>query len=329
MRTISSLAKSFKFVAAALLVASLIATAACGSRSSESTAGTKPVIKIGYLPITHAGPLYVEEETGGGDFDAFKLELVKFGSWPDMMDALNSGKIDGASVLMELAMKAKEQGIDLKAVALGHKDGNVIVVANDINRVQDLKGKSFAIPSTFSTHNILLYQMLKKAGMAYSDVKAVELAPAEMPAALASGRVAGYVVAEPFGAKSVVIHKGKVLYQSQDLWDNSVDCGLVLRGDLIRKEPEAVQAFVSEYAKAGRKAETKDAEVKRIFKKYMNLNDDELNLSLQWIKYDDLKIEEAPYEQLRSYLMEMGLSDHPPAYKDFVDPSFMNKVSEQ
>jgi len=35
---------------------------------------------------------------------------------------LNSGKVDGASMLIELAMKAKEQGIDLKAVALGHRE---------------------------------------------------------------------------------------------------------------------------------------------------------------------------------------------------------------
>ena len=42
------------------------------------------------------------------------MELVKFGSWPDLMDALNTGRIDGASVLAELAMKANELGIDLK-----------------------------------------------------------------------------------------------------------------------------------------------------------------------------------------------------------------------
>lgn len=77
------------------------------------------------------------------------------------MDALNSGKVDGASMLIELAMKAKEQDIDLKVVALGHRDGNVVVVSEDINKVEDLKGKNFAIPSKLSTHNILLYIMLK------------------------------------------------------------------------------------------------------------------------------------------------------------------------
>jgi len=54
----------------------------------------------------------------------------------ELVDALNSGKVDGASMLIELAMKAKEQGIDLKAVALGHRDGNVVVVSKDINKLK-------------------------------------------------------------------------------------------------------------------------------------------------------------------------------------------------
>ena len=43
------------------------------------------------------------------------------------MDALNSGRIDGASTLIELAMKSKAEGLEYKAVALGHHEGNVIM----------------------------------------------------------------------------------------------------------------------------------------------------------------------------------------------------------
>lgn len=43
------------------------------------------------------------------------------------MDALNSGRIDGASTLIELAMKSKQKGSNIKAVALGHHEGNVIM----------------------------------------------------------------------------------------------------------------------------------------------------------------------------------------------------------
>ncbi|MEJ8545207.1 ABC transporter substrate-binding protein [Brevibacillus borstelensis] len=319
-----------KWMAYLILFAMLVSLAACGQGKEQPGTGAsgdgKRTIKIGYLPITHAAPLYIEDELGKGKFAHFRLELVKFGSWPDLMDALNTGKIDGASVLIQLAMKAKEQGIDLKAVALGHRDGNVVVTANDIRSVADLKGKSFAIPHKFSTHNILLYQILKQAGFAYADVNVVELPPAEMPAALAEGRIAGYVVAEPFGAKSVVIEKGKPFLQSEELWKDSVDCALVLRGELIRNDRKAAEEFVAEYAKAGEKAESKDEQVKSILSTYMNVDDKVLDLSLQWIAYDHLRLDEAAYQKLQAYMIEMGLSEKPPTYEEFVDHSFMDKA---
>ncbi|MGG1597420.1 ABC transporter substrate-binding protein [Paenibacillus naphthalenovorans] len=319
-----------KAVILILLVVMLIHLAACGKTEGDSGHSSADsdlkTIKIGYLPITHAAPLYIEEELGKQHFKHFKLELVKFGSWPDLMDALNTGRIDGASVLVELAMKAKEQGIDLKAVALGHKDGNVIVASNDIHQVADLKGKKFAIPHKFSTHHVLLYEMLKKAGLQYSDVDVVELAPAEMPAALAEGRISGYVVAEPFGAKSVVIKKGKALFQSEEIWKDSVDCALVMRGEILNNHKEASREFITEYLKAGEKAELKDEEAKQILGKYMNIEKDVLDLSLQWISYGDLKLTEEAYEQLRQYMIEMGLSNNPPSFQDFVDNSFIDQV---
>ncbi|EIJ78198.1 NlpA lipoprotein [Bacillus methanolicus PB1] len=320
--------KLMRAFALSLLIMNLIILSACGSNqlSSGSSGGGKRTIKIGYLPITHALPLYIEEETGKKNFKNIKLELVKFGSWPELMDALNTGRIDGASVLVQLAMKAKEQGIDLKAVALGHRDGNVLVTSKDINRVEDLKGKNFAIPHKFSTHNILLYQMLKKAGLQYDDVNVIELPPAEMPAALSEGRISGYVVAEPFGALSVAKDKGKVLFQSQDLWVNSVCCALVLRNEFIRKENKAAQELVNEYIKGGEMAELKDERTHKISSKYMKVDKKVLDLSFQWISYDDLRLNESSYEELRKYMNETGLSKNPPTYEEFVDNSLIDKA---
>lgn len=320
--------KSYKKLLS-LLIISLLAVSLAACRSNPSTAGKsvneeKRVVKIGYLPITHAVPLYLENEQDS--FKNFRLELVKFGSWPELMDALNTGRIDGASVLVTLALKAKEQGIDLKAVALGHRDGNVLVAANDINSVEDLKGKNFAIPHKFSTHNILLYQMLKQAGLKYEDVKAIELPPAEMPAALSEGRISGYVVAEPFGAVSVAINKGKVLYQDTDIWKDSIDCALVLRNDFIQKENEVAQEFVNEYVKAGELAEKKDDHTLTASSKYMKVDKEVMDLSFQWISYDDLRVNQSSYDQLTKTLVEMGLSENPPSYEEFVDNSLFDKA---
>jgi NitT/TauT family transport system substrate-binding protein len=306
-------------------IISIFSLIACGSdEGSSGEDGGKRTVKIGYLPITHAVPLYLENEQES--FGNFDLELIKFGSWPELMDALNTGRIDGASVLVTLAMKAKEQGIDLKAVALGHRDGNVLVTSKDVNSVEDLKGKNFAIPHKFSTHNILLYQMLTQAGLKYEDVNVIELPPAEMPAALSEGRVSGYVVAEPFGALSVSMDNGKVLFQDKDVWADSIDCALVLRNDFIQKENEIAQEFVNEYLKAGELAELKDSHTHDVSSKYMKVEKEVMDLSFQWISYDDLRVNESSYNVLVESLVEMGLSEDPPSYEEFVDNSLFDKA---
>lgn len=309
-----------------MLLLLLLTVTGCNfsSNGNSSENGEKRTVKIGYLPITHAMPLFIEKELA--EYEGFNLELIKFGSWPELMDALNTGRIDGASVLITLAMKAKEQGIDLKAVALGHQDGNVLVTAKDIHNVKDLKDKNFAIPHKFSTHNILVYQMLKQNGLQYSDIPAIEMPPAEMPAALSQGRISGYVVAEPFGAASIEADTGKVLYQDNQIWQNSIDCALVLRGEFIEKERDIAQEFVNYYVKAGKQAQLKDAHTFEMSSKYMKANKEVMDISLQWIQFDDLKIYEEDYNELSEALIEMGLQENPPSYEAFVDHSLIEKV---
>lgn len=314
-----------------LLVTSVVIginLAGCGKKDEAAlkTQSEVKTLKIAYLPITHALPLFVENEFPKENFKNVKIELVKFGSWTELADALNAGKVDGASMLIELAIKAKEQGIDLKTVALGHRDGNVVVVSKDINKVDELKGKTFAIPSKLSTHNILLHIMLKNNGLSDSDVNVVELPPAEMPAALSEGRISGYIVAEPFGAKSVANGKGKTLFESQELWENSVCCGLVLRNDFIKNNKAAAEEFVREYVKAAQKAEAKDSSIGDITGKYLKLEQNVLDLSLKWISYQNLNLSEKDYKELSNYMLEMGLSKNPPQYSEFVDNTFIEKV---
>lgn len=305
-----------KITALTLSLALALSATACGSKDESND---ENVVKIAYLPITHSLAALEEAdelETG----DGIKVELVKYGSWPELLDALNTGRVDGASVLIELAMKSKQEGIGLKAVALGHRDGNVVIVSNDINTAADLKGKTFAIPHRQSSHNILLNETLATAGLTVDDVNVTELAPTEMPSALASGQIDGYCVAEPFGAMGVSLGAGKVLYSSEELWPDSLCCGLVLTDKFIEERPEQAKEFVQSYKAAGNNLDKEKA--KEVAKKYLNQTDDVLDISLQWISYNDLDVTEETYDQLVEKVKEYGLSDNPPAYSDFVKTDF-------
>ena len=274
-------------------------------------------ITLGYLPITHALAVFEAKEMLDQHSDSdITVNLQKFGSWTDLMDALNSGRIDGASVLVELAMGAVSNGIDLKAVALGHKDGNVVVVSNDIQSVADLKGKTFAIPSNQSSHNILLNDMLTENGMTTDDITIVQLAPSEMPSSLASGSIDGYCVAEPFGAQAVVQEYGHVLYDSTELWKDSICCALVFNGKFLEKNKDAADEFISIYKEAG--AALDETTAMNIAENYLGQDEKTLEVSLQWIHYDDLAITEDDYNQLSEKMKEYKINENPPSYSEFI-----------
>ena len=314
-RSFSMKKRTLSFIAALALSAG--ALTGCGNASAKNS--SEDSVKIAYLPITHALPVLEEAEELEKE-NGLKVELVKFGSWPELLDALNTGKVDGASVLIELAMKSKQEGVGIKAVALGHHDGNVVIVSNSINDGADLKGKTFAIPHRQSSHNILLNEVLEKSGLTVDDINVTELAPTEMPSALASGQIDGYCVAEPFGAMGVATGAGKVLYTSEELWEDSVCCGLVLTDKFIENETEKAKSFVESYKKAGAALDAETA--KKTAEKYFKQSSDVLDISLQWISFDDLEISEETYTLLTDKVKKYGLSDNPPSYAEFVKNDF-------
>jgi NitT/TauT family transport system substrate-binding protein len=312
--------KKLKRVIAAVTALSLLFTLpGCDKNQSAKAAGPE-TIKIAYLPLTHALAVFAAKELAEeGKVGAnVKIELVKFSSWPELMDALNTGRVDGASVLIELAAKSKEQGIDLKAVALGHHDGNAVIVKPGINSVAELKGATFAIPHRQSSHNILFRQMLADAGIGLVDVNLVELPPPEMPSALASGKIGAYCVAEPFGAKAVTMGAGKLLLESGELWEDSVCCALVLNNAFIKAHADAAKKFTKQYVQAGNYLAANADEGFRIAKKYLTVDEDTLKLSLKWISYKDLLITKKSYDHLTEKMVKFGLTEKPPKYEDFV-----------
>jgi NitT/TauT family transport system substrate-binding protein len=279
-------------------------------------------VKLAYLPITHSIPLYIlKDDVEANSKSNIAIELVKFGTWPELLDALVTGRVDGATMFIEFAMKAKEQGIGLKAVSLAHRDGATMIVAKNVEKIADLKGQTVAIPEQFSTMNILLRLALAQAGIAYSDLNVIVLPPPEMPVALAEKRVAGYIVADPFAAISIVNGNGKILFTADQIWKNSICCGLILRDDFINGARAAALELTRGYRVAGAAADRKDQRVFDLAAKYMTANQEVIKISLNTISYSDLELREEDYAQLTKYLAEYDLLKNSPSYADFVDTS--------
>ncbi|WP_373805724.1 ABC transporter substrate-binding protein, partial [Delftia acidovorans] len=122
-------------------------------------------------------------------------------------------------------------------------------------------GKTVAIPFWYSIHNILLQDVLRKAGLtavtrarggaiAANEVNLVVLAPAEMVSALAGKSIAGFIVAEPFNAAAEIAGVGKMLRFSGDVWKDHACCVTFLAERDIADKPEWAQRVTNAVVKA-------------------------------------------------------------------------------
>jgi len=181
------------------------------------------------------------------------FKAQKFTDFPSMKEALIARKIDATFMIAPLAMKLVADGVPVKIVYLGHRDGSALTVAIDspVKDFTELAGKRVAIPSRFSNQHLLMRRMMKQRGMEQGSIELVEMAPPEMPGALAAKSIEGYIVGEPHNAKAELGGYGRVLYLMKDLWPEFISCVLVVREELIVGQRPLVQELVDGIAASG------------------------------------------------------------------------------
>ena len=203
-------------------------------------------MKIGFLPVTcHLTcPVtdFINKEMQGEGF----FEPMKFSGFPELKESFISGDLRATFILAPMAIALREQGVPIKIVYLGHRDGTALMVHKDSNirSIADLRGKTVAVPSRFSNQRLLIFRALKANGMTIKDINLIEIPPPDMPAALYSKSVDAVTSGEPFMAQCELDGYGRVLYLTKDIWPNFISCVLAVNEAEIRDHPEKVQQLV-------------------------------------------------------------------------------------
>ena len=146
-------------------------------------------------------------------------EPVRFNGFPELKESLISGHLPATFMLAPLAMKLRQEGVPIKIVYLGHRDGTAMMVHkdSDIYQIKDLKGKTIAVPNRYSNQYLIIFKALRDNGMTIGDVNIVEMPPPDMPAALYSKAVDAITSGEPFMAQTQLENYGRVLYQAKEV----------------------------------------------------------------------------------------------------------------
>jgi NitT/TauT family transport system substrate-binding protein len=248
-----------------------------------------------------------------------------------------AGRIPAAYMLAPLVMDLADKRIPVKIVSLGHRSGAVIMVRTDspYQKFRDLAGKRIAVPSRFAVDFLFLRKMLAREKMTPKDIQLIEMAPADMPAALYAKALDAYCTGEPFGAAAQRAGYARVLRMTRDEWRNYICCVLTVREELIHENRPLVQDLVNTVAGAGLWLDQSTANRDKAVsiaagRKFFNQDPKVLEFVMQnppdRVTYGDLRMIRAEFDDLMQLSIEAGTLKAPVAYEKYVDDSFAKAV---
>jgi sulfonate transport system substrate-binding protein len=213
--------KSFRrgYLKALLIAAAMLGLGAAAHAEFEQT------VRIGFqkygklVLLKSKGTLEEKLKSLGA-----KVLWTEFSSGPPLLEAINVGAIDFGNTGEAPPIFAQAAGAPLVYVAYEPPapQGEAILVPENspLKTVADLKGKKVALNKGSNVH-YLLVKALEKAGVKYSDIEPVFLAPADARAAFERGSVQAWAIWDPFQASAEVATKARTLADGTGLVANT------------------------------------------------------------------------------------------------------------
>ena len=247
-----------------LRVAVLAATA-LGLGATAHAQTPRAELRIGYQKSASLFVLQKAQGTLDKRLAALNVGVrwVEFPAGPQLLEGLNVGSVDVGYVGEAPPIFAQAAGANF--VYIGYEpaapEAEAIVVTKDspIRTVADLKGKKVALNKGSNVH-YLLVRALEKAGLKYTDVQPVFLAPADARAAFEKGAVDAWVIWDPFLAAAQKQTGARIVADGRGGVANNFPFYLAERG-FAAKHADVIKALFDEAVVQGQwlKANLKQA----------------------------------------------------------------------
>lgn len=304
----------------------------------RSAADASRKFRVGYLPVTcHlACPVtdFINRSLAGDNI----FDPVRFSGFPELKEAYLSGYTRATFILAPMAMALREQGVPIKIVYLGHRDGSGVFVHKDsgVHSIYDLRGKKIAVPSRFSNERLLIYRQLNLVHMSIKDVNLVEMAPPDMPAALYARAVDAIATGEPFLGETELDGYGRPLWFTKDVWPKFISCVLAVNQSLIDEQPDVVQELVTGIARSGKwldqKMENRMEASQFVAKQYYNQDPRLLAFVLSRppdrVTYTELTPLRKDFEEIEKLGLQAGTLAGTAHFQDYTDVTFAESASQ-
>ena len=189
-------------------------------------------------------------------FAQTRISWLEFPAGPQLLEALSAGSLDFGLTGDSPPVFAQAAGKDLRYVGAEppKPESSAILVPADspLTRLADLQGKRIALQKGSSAH-YLLVRALDKAGIAWSEIQPIYLAPADARAAFERKSVDAWAIWDPFYAATELAIRPRVLTNGEGLSGNN--SFYLASREVVERHPQVVKALFEELTRADRFAQ--------------------------------------------------------------------------
>jgi sulfonate transport system substrate-binding protein len=206
----------------------------------------------------------------------YEVEWVRFAGSGDAIPALVAGKIDGClATPFPMANAINQSRVPVTIVhqllSFGfdgyYDDATVVRTDSGINKVADLKGKTFGVNAIGGTLDMGVRIMARKAGLnPEKDLTVVEARPPFLATMVRDNKIQAATLFQPFFEEAMAKGDLKVLYQSSDIYGGPTDYVFMVFDDkFLKVHQRAVRDYVEDYLRAVNWSLDNRAEAVKIF----------------------------------------------------------------
>ncbi|WP_392481115.1 sulfonate ABC transporter substrate-binding protein [Nostoc sp. C110] len=197
-----------------------------------------------------------------------KVEWAQFAQGPQLMEAMNVGKIDVGSVGETPPIFAQAAGARIvylagRRITATSGKGSAIVVpkGSPIKSLVQIKGQKVVFQKGSASHYFII-KALEEVGLKYSDIQVLSMPNVEARGAFIQGTIPVWVTGDPHLALVEKLHGARVLRDATNI--GTPGGYYVGTREFAKENPELLRIILEEIDKNGQWAETNRQEVAKL-----------------------------------------------------------------
>jgi len=334
--------KGTRYAIGALLAATAVAASGCSSSSTSSSPpagaassgggaaasgssapGTVTNVTLGYVPYSDDASLFYAQSSGIFKKHGLNVTFVPQASPVAVEASMASGTEQFGFITAPVLINLNSKGVNVKCVSSvdgnqpsnAANDSTALVAAkgSGIKSIKDLAGKNVAEVQLTSLNSLAVMVLAKQAGIDPASIHQIAIPFAQMPAALAQGRVQAAVIVAPFLETALSGGATVLTHPNVDLFPNATVTCLDAMGSYLSANPTVASEFRAAMNESIAYTKTHESTVKQSLVKGLGLTP--AVAAKQTLATDfDPTLDPASITKIEGYMKEYGqITSEPPA----------------